>query len=45
MPDSLPIWDLTDLYTDSGTSIQRTWILLQTESLSSMKGAQPDDRC
>ena len=22
MPDSLPIWDLTDLYTDSSTSIQ-----------------------
>ena len=22
MPESLPIWDLTDLYTDSSTSIQ-----------------------
>ena len=49
MPDSLPIWDLTDLYTDSGTSIQldldtakqQTEMLVQHEGrLSQMTGAE-----
>ena len=49
MPDSLPIWDLTDLYTDSSTSIQldldtakqQTEKLVQYEGrLSQMTGAE-----
>ena len=49
MPDSLPIWDLTDLYTDSSTSIQldldtakqQTEKLVQHEGrLSQMTGAE-----
>ena len=49
MPDSLPIWDLTDLYTDSSTSIQldldaakqQTEKLIQHQGrLSQMSGAE-----
>ena len=49
MPDSLPIWGLTDLYTDSSTSIQldldtakhQTKKLVQHEGrLSQMTGAE-----
>ena len=49
MPDSLPIWDLTDLYTDSSTSIQQdldtakqqTEKLVQHQGrLSQMTGAE-----
>ena len=52
MPDSLPIWDLTDLYTDSSTSIQldldtakqQTEKLVQHEGrLSQMTGAELAD--